>query len=148
MQRTSSCAANNLCSLPTTSVIIEDVRVLCKTTCQKSASVVGGERIDYLLGEETSSVGGLRVVLSPRFFETACSRNEDLVFASLLAFEKLPVCDLFMLRENILWVYRDYREICQLVLCSCNVSISVLGVVKVGRFRWNYLSMVDLALSG
>lgn len=56
-----------------------------------------------VLGAGVSSAGGLRVVLdgSARFFDTAFSRNDVLVFVSRLPFEKLPVVDLFRLRLNI-----------------------------------------------
>jgi len=84
MQRTSSCAANSRCSRPTTSVMIEEVRVL----------FVGF----------VSSVGGLRVDLSVRCFETACSRKEDFFVPRRLR-EKLSVCDLLTFLLNILGRY-------------------------------------------
>lgn len=58
----------------------------------------------YLPKGFASSVGGLRVVLSGlsvRFFDTACSRNEDF-FVPRRLLEKLSVCDLLTFLLNIL----------------------------------------------
>jgi hypothetical protein len=55
---------------------------------------VRGVGLPYLPSGGTSSVGGLRD-RSCRFFDTACSRNEDFVLLARRLFEKLPsVCDL------------------------------------------------------
>jgi hypothetical protein len=64
--------------------------------------------VTYPPREILSSVGGLRETLSVRFFDTACSRNEVLALLSRRPFEKLPVCDLPMLRLNILGRNEQY----------------------------------------
>lgn len=105
MQRTSSCAANSRCSRPTTSVMIEEVRVLCKNISDRSKCLQ--EELGcfaYLFVGFVSSVGGLRVDLSVRCFETACSRKEDFFVPRRLR-EKLSVCDLLTFLLNILGRY-------------------------------------------
>jgi len=63
----------------------------------------------YLPIGGASSVGGLRD-RSCRFFDTACSRNDDFVPRRLR--EKLSDCDLLTFRLNILGrcADRDYRQ--------------------------------------
>jgi hypothetical protein len=58
-----------------------------------------------LRGGAPSSVGALRV-RSCRFFDTACSRNDDFPFVLRRLFEKLSVCDLLTFRPNIFGVGR------------------------------------------
>jgi hypothetical protein len=57
----------------------------------------------------SSSAGALRE-RSCRLFDTACSRNEDLVLVFLRLREKLSVCDLFGFRLNILGSSFRYFE--------------------------------------
>src|SRR6187402_2333071 len=60
--------------------------------------------LTYLPRGLASSVGGLRG-RSVRFFDMACSRNDDL-FVLRRLLEKLSVCDLFGFRLNIFNCYR------------------------------------------
>lgn len=83
-------------------MIIEEVRVLRKKVSDRMNCLLEGLGcLTYLFVGFVSSVGGLRVDLSVRFFETACSRKEDF-FVPRRLLEKLSVCDLLTFLLNIL----------------------------------------------
>lgn len=80
-------------------------------------------------GLADSSVGGLRG-RSERFFDTACSRNEDL-FVLRRLLEKLPsVCEDFGLRENI-FEDRYWSADLENVVSRLRISVSSKVVVVV-----------------
>lgn len=94
MQRTSSCAAKSRCSRPTTRVIIEDVNVLQLIVSDRR--LLKNDKISdaYLpSGFASASVGTLRIDRSWRFFDTACSLNDDFPFDRRL-FEKLSLLNI------------------------------------------------------
>jgi hypothetical protein len=80
--------------------MIDEVKVLeLIVSDRKLLSAIEG-KLSYLPRGGVSSVGALRD-RSGRFFDTACSRNEDLLLVRRLR-EKLSVCDLLTFRLNIL----------------------------------------------
>ena len=88
-------------------MIIDEVKVLEFDVNDRKLLSAEEAKWLYLPRGGASSVGALRD-RSGRFFDTACSRNEDLLFVRRLR-EKLSVCDLLTFLPNILdrSVYRN-----------------------------------------
>lgn len=94
----------------------------------------------YLPIGGASSLGGLRV-RSLRFFDTACSLNDDDVFAfeSRRLLEKLPAVDLLTLRLNI---FGRFRKVGSFVIRQRGPDQFIRGS------RESVVEMVDFGRNG